>query len=79
MQVGVHAELGEVTTTVKTQKDTYKVGDKIEVTIDWEKEVQALGMKITYDKDKLKFDSTTVGSNYYNADTAGEILYNLSE
>lgn len=75
-QVGVHAELGEVTTTVETEKDTYKVGDKIEVTINWEKEVQALGMTITYDKDKLTFDSTTVGSNYYNADTEGEILYN---
>ena len=76
MQVIAFASMGTVALVAKTDKDTYKVGDKIILTIDWGKEAQSAGCTIKYDKDKLAFDSTTEGVNFYNADTDGEILFN---
>ena len=76
VQVTSFAALGKLTLNTKTDKDTLKVGDKVTVTVDWSKEVESAGFVLKYDKDKLAFDSTTQGANYYNADTAGKILFN---
>lgn len=76
MQVDSFAALETVTLNTKTDKDEYIIGDKVTVTVDWEKDAQAAGFTLKYDKDKLSFDSTTLGDNFYNADTAGEILFN---
>ena len=75
-QVGVRAELGEITLTAKTDKDTYKVGEVVEVTADWEKGAEAVGFDLKYDKDKMDFESTTMGANFYDAGTAGQISIN---
>lgn len=76
VQLTSFAALGKITLNTKTDKNTYKVGDKVKVTIDWTKEVEAAGFVLKYDKSKLKFDSTSLGSNFYNADTAGKVLFN---
>lgn len=76
VQLTSFAALGKLTLKVKTNKDTYKVGEKVTVTIDWAKEVEAAGFVLKYDKSKLAFASTSLGSNFYNAETAGKILFN---
>ena len=76
VQLTSFAALGKITLNTKTDKNTYKVGDKVKVTIDWTKEVEAAGFVLKYDKSKLKFTSTSLGSNFYNADTAGKVLFN---
>lgn len=76
IQLTSFAALGKLTLNAKTDKDTYKVGDKVTVTVDWSKEVESAGFVLKYDKDKLAFDSTTLEDNYYNADTVGQILFN---
>lgn len=76
VQLTSFAALGKLTLKVKTNKDTYKVGDKVTVTIDWTKEVESAGFVLKYDKSKLTFDSTSLGSNFYNAETDGKILFN---
>ena len=76
IQLNSFATLGKLTLSVETDKDTYKVNNKVVVTIKWEKEVESAGFVIKYDENKLSFDSTSVGSNYYNSDTAGKILFN---
>ena len=73
VQLTSFAALGKLTLKVKTNKDTYKVGEKVTVTIDWTKEVEAAGFVLKYDKSKLAFASTSLGSNFYNAETAGKI------
>jgi len=76
VQVTSFAALGNLTLNINTDKDKLKVGDKVSVTVDWSKEVESAGFILKYDKEKLAFDSTTLGANYYNADTAGKILFN---
>lgn len=75
-QVNVHAELGQLTVTAITDKDTYEVGEIVTVTIDWEKEAEAVGLLLKYDKDKLEFDSISLGSNFYDTTTEGQISVN---
>lgn len=76
IQLTSFAALGKLTLNTKTDKNTYKVNEKVIVTVEWSKEVESAGFVIKYDKDKLSFDSTTLGANYYNSDTAGKILFN---
>ena len=76
VQLTSFAALGKLTLQVKTNKDTYKVGEEVTVTVDWTKEVEAAGFVLKYDKSKLAFASTSWGSNFYNSETAGKILFN---
>ena len=76
VQLTSFAALGKLILNIKTDKDTYKVGEKVTVTVDWSKEVESAGFVLKYDKDKISFSSTTLGANYYNAETAGKILFN---
>jgi len=76
LQLTSFAALGKLTLNTTTDKNTYKIGDKVTVTVDWSKEVESAGFILKYDKDKLAFDSTTLGENFYNADTAGKVLFN---
>ena len=68
--------LEKVELKVVTDKDSYDIGEEVKATVKWEKEAESLGFKVNYDKEKLEFVSISVGKNFYNADTAGEILCN---
>ena len=69
-------EAENVEIKVVTDKDSYKVGDTVKTTIKWEKEAESFGFLVKYDKEKLEFDSISVGKNFYNAETKGEVLCN---
>lgn len=66
MQVIVFAAIN-LTFTMKTDKNEYKVGDTVTATVDWEKGMQSASFKVTYDNKYLTFDSASIGNNYYSA------------
>lgn len=65
-----------LTLNVTTDKDNYKVGETIEVTVDWKENMQASSFKIGYDSKKLEFASASINENFYNSKNAGEISIN---
>jgi len=65
-----------LTLKVIIDKTQYKVGDTVTATVDWTEEMQAASFVVRYDSDILEFKSSSVGEEYYNTDTEGEILVN---
>lgn len=66
----------ELTLTVTTDKDNYKVDETIVVTVDWKEDMQATSFKMTYDSEKLEFVSASINENFYNSKNSGEISIN---
>jgi len=65
-----------LTLNVTTDKDDYKVSEIVEVTVDWEENMQASSFKIGYDSEKLEFTSASINENFYNSKNKGEISIN---
>lgn len=61
---------------VTTDKNKYNKGEKVNVTVNWTPEMQAAGFSLKYDSSKLRFDSASIESSFYNSDTKGKISVN---
>lgn len=59
-----------------TDKDSYTIGDKVTVTVDWTDKAQAAGFDIKYDAEKLTFESANIASSNYNSGTSGVLSVN---
>lgn len=66
----------DLTLSITTDKDTYKIGDTIETTVDWKEKMQASSFKVGYDSDKLEFVSANINETFYNNKNEGEISIN---
>ena len=59
-----------------TDKDSYTIGDKITVRVDWTDKAQSAGFDIQYDAEKLTFESANIDSGNYNSATEGILSVN---
>lgn len=59
-----------------TDKDSYTIGEKVTVTVDWTDKAQAAGFDVKYDAEKLTFESANIASSNYNSGTAGVLSVN---
>lgn len=75
-QLTVFAAIDKLTIKTVTDNNTYTVGDKVNVTVDWTEGMQAAVFKIKYDANKLTFNSASIANSYYNTDTAGIVSVN---
>lgn len=74
LQVSIYANT--LTLRVNTDKDEYKIKEKVVVTVDWESKMQAASYTIKYDSDILEFKSTNIAESFYNSTKVGEIKIN---
>ena len=76
LQVASFAAVGKLTVKVLTDKNTYVIGDQVNVTVDWTQGMQAASFKLKYDANQLTFQSCSLGDSYYNATTKGVVSVN---
>ena len=55
-----------LTLNITSSKKSFKVGEKIEIVVDWQKGMQAADFILEYDTEKMKFIETDIGENYTN-------------
>lgn len=60
---------------LSADKTDVKVGDEVTVTLNISKGMQAADFTINYDSNLLKFKSGSLGSNFYNANTPGKVVF----
>lgn len=51
---------------ISTDKDEYEVGEKVEVTVSWDKALQATEYVLKFDKESLRFVSASIEDDFYD-------------
>ena len=70
MQITVFADTLNI--NIKANNEKIKVGDKVKVTVYWDKGMQAADYILNYDSEKLEFVKTDLKDDYIN-NTNGEV------
>jgi len=70
VMLGGVVNAASLTLKTTTDKKELAVGEKITLTVDWTDGMQAADFILNYDKDKVEFESSSIGEDYLTNDSA---------
>ena len=59
-----------------SDKVSYNLGEKVKITVKWDKGMQGAIFVLNYDPAKLKFENASISNTFYNSENLGKISVN---